>query len=90
MHYCYAYNDLCLYITEEKANELLGSALVEIMLEVSSKSGIFTVVSLEEDDTEDNKDESCSSSDENREKNNGESCAKRPKLDEDIFHTRIR
>lgn len=78
-------------LTEEKANEVLGSALVEILLEVSSKSGVFSVVSLEEEESEDtNKEESCSTSDENIEKSNGESSAKRPKLDEDIFHTRIR
>jgi hypothetical protein len=60
-------------------------------LEVSSKSGVFYVVSLEEEENEDtNKEESCSTSDENTVKSNGESSAKRPKLDEDIFHTRIR
>lgn len=75
-------------VTEEKANELLSSALVEIMLEVSSKSGVFTVVSLEDEDT--NKQGSSSFSGDKEVKNNGESCAKRPKLDEDIFHARIR
>lgn len=79
-------------LTEEKANELLGSALVEIMLEVSSKSGVFSVIYLEDDKNDDdtNKDESCSTSKENNETKNGESCAKRPKLDADLFHTRIR
>ena len=79
------------FFSAEKADELLGSALVEILLEVSTRMGIFSVVSLDNDAEENTEQEGhCGTSKENGETPSEARSAKRQKLDEELFHTRVR
>ncbi|OWF51042.1 hypothetical protein KP79_PYT19576 [Mizuhopecten yessoensis] len=78
-------------VTEEQAKDILCTALTEILIDVAS--GTYRVVSLDNSSSEQNPSntQGASTSDAGaKQEEEGERSPKRPRMDEDIFHSRLR
>ncbi|XP_069110712.1 ubiquitin carboxyl-terminal hydrolase MINDY-3-like [Argopecten irradians] len=79
-------------VTEEEAKELLCAALTQILIDVASST--YRVVSLDNSSSEQNtsntQEASTSDAAATEEAEDGERSPKRPRLDEDLFHSRLR
>lgn len=74
--------------TEEESKQLLIQALTEVLLDLSS-TGRYTVLSIERDQTG-TTDNSFQQSTSGEQSETGETSPKRPRLDQESFHTKLR